>query len=304
MYPIQFKPILIYFGRKRLLILLICLLSSTELMAHSIFPLHGLLFFREPLAKWTLSKDIQTGISVHTANDKYALYININNINPGNLSDSVLIDAISNTVIRSFSDLPGGIRITHAVNVGSPAQVHYTYDLDKGMIVQVWQGRFLNASTMWIGRGDGSYRPHGTVKYLGKPVPAIEKLNTAQAVWAQDTAGTGFKPKGYVLNAAGQPTFRYIIYGSPVNDATTVMANGKGIHREIILQKQVDSLFMHLATGNHIEMLSDGSYAIDDKSYYIRIDDAGENKPVIREASGKQELIIPIQKKLTYSIIF
>lgn len=288
MYPIQFKPIPTYFGRKKLLILLICLLGGPRLMARPAFPSHGLSFSREPLAKWVLSKEMQASIPVE----------------PGNLTDSVLIDAVSNMVIRSFSDLPGGIRITHAVNVGSPAQVHYTYDLDKGMIVQVWRGRFLNASTMWIGRGDGSSRPLGDVKYLGKPVPAIEKLNTAQAAWAQDTVGTGFKPKGYVLNAAGQPTFRYVIYGSPVNDASTVMEGEKGIHREIVLQNQVEGLYMHLALGNHIEMLNDGSYAIDDKSYYIRIDDAGANKPVIREVSGKQELIIPIQKKLTYSIIF
>ena len=288
MYPIQFKPIPMYFGRKRLLILLICQLVSPTLMAHAAFPLHSSPFFREPLAKRALSKEMQPRIA----------------INPGNLSDSVLIDAVSNMVIRSFSDLPGGIRITHAVNVGSPAQVHYTYDLDKGMIVQVWHGRFLNASTMWIGRGDGSSRPLGDAKYLGKPVPAIEKLNTPQAAWAQDTAGTGFKPKGYVLNAAGQPTFRYVIYGSAVDDASTVMENGKGIHREIVLKNQVEGLYMHLAMGSHIEMLSDGSYAIDDKSYNIRIDDGGGNKPVIREVSGKQELIIPIQKKLTYSIIF
>jgi hypothetical protein len=225
---------------------------------------------------------------------------NVSNNDP---VDPILINATSNTILRSFSDLPGGIRVTHGVNVGSPELLHYTYDLDKGMIVEIWRGGFLDATPMWHDRGDGSSRPAGSVQYLGKPVPAIEKLSDANAAWALDTAGTGYRPKGYVLNADDVPAFKYIIYGSPVNDASSVMDKGQGIHREITLANAVDGLFYHLASGN-IETLGNGLYAIDDKSYYIRIDDAAGAKAVVRDAGGKQELIIPIQKKLTYSIIF
>jgi hypothetical protein len=188
--------------------------------------------------------------------------------------------------------------------VGSPEQVHYTYDLDKGMIVQIWRGGFLDATPMWHDRGDGSSRPAGSVQYLGKPVPGIEKLANAQAAWAPDTAGTGYKPKGYVLNANDQPAFKYFIYGSMVNDASTVITGGQGIRREITLQNPVDGLFAHLASGSNIEDLGNGLYTVDSKSYYIRIDDAGGAKPILRDADGKQELIIPIKAKLTYSIIF
>jgi hypothetical protein len=97
---------------------------------------------------------------------------NVSNNDP---VDPILINATSNTILRSFSDLPGGIRVTHGVNVGSPEQVHYTYDLDKGMIVQIWRGGFLDATPMWHDRGDGSSRPAGSVQYLGKPVPGILK---------------------------------------------------------------------------------------------------------------------------------
>lgn len=225
---------------------------------------------------------------------------NVSNNDP---VDPILINATSNTVLRSFSDLPGGIRVTHGVNVGSPELLHYTYDLDKGMIVEIWRGGFLDATPMWHDRGDGSSRPAGSVQYLGKPVPAIEKLSDANAAWALDTAGTGYRPKGYVLNADDVPAFKYNIYGTSVNDASSVMDKGQGIHREITLANAVDGLFYHLASGN-IETLGNGLYVIDDKSYYIRIDDAGGAKPVVRDAGGEQELIIPIQKKLTYSIIF
>lgn len=225
---------------------------------------------------------------------------NVSNNDP---VDPILINATSNTVLRSFSDLPGGIRVTHGVNVGSPELLHYTYDLDKGMIVELWRGGFLDATPMWHDRGDGSSRPAGSVQYLGKPVPAIEKLSDANTAWALDTAGTGYRPKGYVLNADDVPAFKYNIYGTSVNDASSVMDKGQGIHREITLANAVDGLFYHLASGN-IETLGNGLYVIDDRSYYIRIDDAGGAKPVVRDAGGKQELIIPIQKKLTYSIIF
>lgn len=226
------------------------------------------------------------------------------NVSSNDPIDPILINATSNTILRSFSDLPGGIRVTHGVNVGSTEQVHYTYDLDKGMIVEIWRGGFLDATPMWHDRGDGSSRPAGSFQYLGKPVPVIEKLANTQAPWAPDTAGTGYRPKGYILNADDQPTFMYVIYGSVVNDASRVIAGGQGIRRDIVLQKPVDGLFAHLATGDNIEELGNGLYIVDDKSYYIRIDDAGDAKPILRSAGGKQELIIPIKQKLTYSIIF
>jgi hypothetical protein len=60
---------------------------------------------------------------------------------------------------------------------------------------------------------------------------------------------------------------------------------------------------MRLASGNKIETFKNGLYIVDDK-YYIRLDDIGDAKPVVRSSGGMQELIAPIQQKLTYSIIF
>lgn len=45
-------------------------------------------------------------------------------------------------------------------------------------------------------------------------------------------------------------------------------------------------------------------YLVDDKSYYLRIDDAGNAKPIIRDVDGQKEMIVPIQDKLNYSILF
>ncbi len=84
----------------------------------------------------------------------------------------------------------------HAVSVGSPSNLHYTYDLEKGTVLQVWRGEFLDATPMWHDRGDGSSRPRGSVTLLGDDM-LLGKTN-GQSKWVADTTGSGYRPKGYV----------------------------------------------------------------------------------------------------------
>lgn len=225
------------------------------------------------------------------------------NVASGDPVDPILINAPVNVILRSFVDIDTA-RVTHAVNVGSLQQVHYTYDLDKGMIVQLWRGGFLDATPMWHSRGDGSSRATGMVQKFGRPMPAIEALSTPDAAWSADTTGSGYRPKGYVLDNNDQPTFRYQIYNNLVNDQTRVLPNGQGIHREISLQTPADNLFVRLAEASNIETVSDGLYLLNDKTYYLRLDNAATSKPVIRNVNGRQEMLIPIQNKISYSILF
>lgn len=91
--------------------------------------------------------------------------------------DPIMVEASTNTILRSFIDVPGvgtgspgtanprtaPVRVVHAVSVGSPEQVHYSYDLDKGAVIHVWRGQFLDATPMWHDRGNGVSRPMGVV---------------------------------------------------------------------------------------------------------------------------------------------
>jgi hypothetical protein len=43
---------------------------------------------------------------------------------------------------------------------------------------------------------------------------------------------------------------------------------------------------------------------VDDKSYYLKIDDAGGAKPIIRDSNGGKELLLPLQNSVTYSLLF
>lgn len=216
--------------------------------------------------------------------------------------DKILIGAHKNTILRSFTDLPGSIRVNHAVGVGSPEQLHYTYDLDNGMIVQLWRGDFLDATPMWHERGDGSTTPAGSVQYFGKPAPSVGILTAADAVWMTDTAGTGFKPKGYVLDNDRRPIFKYLMYGKLISDASTIMPDGRGLHRKLSIEGSIPGMTMRLAAGNKIEMVKKGIYCIDD-SYYVKLENEGGEKPFIRDIVGLQELIIPFNQTLTYAIL-
>jgi hypothetical protein len=221
-----------------------------------------------------------------------------------NAVDPILIGASENIVLRSFMDIPGGPRIVHAVSVGSPVQVHYTYDMDNASIVQVWRGGFLNATPMWHDRGDGSSRPLGTVQRFGRPVQSMARLENAQAGWPADSAGTSYRPKGYVLDAQGRPTFKYMIHGLAITDFTSPMADGTGLTREIRVENPTNVLYFRLANASSIEETSPGLYLIDGQSYYLRLDNANGPKPTLRDQNGRKELIIPVGTVLSYSILF
>ena len=218
--------------------------------------------------------------------------------------DPILIHAPTNTVLRSFMDMPGGTRITHAVSVGTPEGVHYTYDMDNGTIVQAWRGGFLDATPMWHERGDGSSRPTGSKQILSKPVLAIARLSSAADPWSKDTMATGFRPKGYSLDAQDRPVFRYFIHGATVTDAIRLAENNGGLTREINLQNAPADFYIRIADSKTLEDVGNGLYLLDDKSYYVRVDDAGGAKPIIRDQDGTKELLVPVKTKLKYSILF
>lgn len=233
-------------------------------------------------------------------------------------TDPILIDASVQPILRSFMDIPApatdasapagrrgkSFRIVHAVSVGSPEQVHYTYDMDNGALVQVWRGTFLDATPMWHDRGDGSSRPTGTVQQLGLPQLTIEKLASPTAAWQADTIGSGYRPKGYVLDENDHPTFKYLVYGSSVEDAIRVLPGSQGVRRELTVTNSSADLYARLCEGRSIEPMPNGLYAVDGKSYYVRVDDAAGATPVVRTINGRQELIVPVKGKLGYSILF
>jgi hypothetical protein len=222
-----------------------------------------------------------------------------------NLADPILVDAEHNTILRSFVDIPGDIRVVHSVSVGSPLQVHYTYDQDYGAVVQLWRGGFLDATPMWHSRGDGSSRPQGAVQYFGNPALTVATLPVADAPWPLDTAGSGYRAKGYVLDDQDVPIFKYLLKGTMVSDAIQVIGKSEGVHRQITLATAGSNRFVRLAQGKTIQDMKNGLYLINDKAYYLKLDDPATTKVMIREGiNGQKELVAPIQQTIGYTLLF
>jgi hypothetical protein len=248
----------------------------------------------------------EPGLGLHVSAPGLREYlISDKNVSLSGGADPIIVDAAEQPLLRSFMDLPDGPRVTHAISVGSPEQLHYTYDLGHGSLVQLWRGGFLDATPMWHDRGDGSSRPLGAVHHFTKkPELSIARLSSPQADWLSDTAGTSFRPKGYRLDGSGQPVFRYQLYGAMVEDAIGLIEGGRGIRRELRLDSPQEGLYVRLVRGASIEEHSRGMYLVDGKAYYLRLDDDGGAKAIVRNKSGAQELIIPLREKISYSILY
>jgi len=221
-----------------------------------------------------------------------------------NNPDPILVQAQLNTTLRSFMDIPGGPRVVHAISVGHPGRIHYSYDLDKGSLFQVWRGGFLDATPMWNNRGNGTSRVLGSPVHFGVPSLTVAKLATTGEPWPSDTAGTGYKPNGYVMDDLDLPTFRYGIYGRQVADAIRPLADGSGFTRTLTVTDGTDGLYVRLAAAPTIADQGKGVFLIGDNAWYLRVEETGKGKPFVRDGQGGQELLVPASQVIRYSIIF
>ena len=209
-------------------------------------------------------------------------------------TDPILISAKTNTVLRSFMDvptIPKTHRVTHAVSVGTASQIHYTYDMDAGALVQVWRGGFLDATPMWDNRGDGSSKPLDVPVFLG-----IEPTFFKDKLGLKDTIGTAYKPSGYTLDDADIPTFKYAMFGGSFTDKI-YPEEGHMLRRDI--QSTDANVTCKLANAKSIERLSDTLFAINDKAYFIRINIAQDVKILDNKLVAS-----PKNGQISYSILY
>lgn len=179
--------------------------------------------------------------------------------------------------------------------VGTPEKLHYAYDLAQGALLHAWSGSFVDATNMWHGRGESQLaRPLGNVvEFFSQPSFAI--LPNMQTTWPDTIVQeTSTYYEGYVLDSTGLPVFNYHLGNTQIHDYLYPEKDGnRALHREIRFQGDSRRLYCRLAEGNEITQLPDGSYAIDDKSYYLVVDHP-ENA-VQRNVGGKEELLWPVE---------
>jgi hypothetical protein len=184
-----------------------------------------------------------------------------------------------------------------AIGVGYPEEVNLAFDADQLRLALLWQGRFMDGSRHWNGRGDGFQPPLGekVIKRIaGAPLAVLAEANTP---WPKEVGKeAGYQFRGYQLDELRRPTFFYRFGTIEVEEKPQGTEQGKerGLSRTISLQaaQPVDKLYYRAAAGGKIERLADHRFRIDD-AYVIEFTLEGDAKPILRD-SGGPELIVPL----------
>ncbi len=207
-------------------------------------------------------------------------------------------------LLRAFLDFEGDRdrRLTHTMAVGEPGGSNYIYDLKSGTLLCIWRGGFVEATPMWFSTGDGSFRPVGAVQYLFTE-PQLALLDHQQAPFP-NKSGEDFRGKGYALDEEGKPVFTYLYKGGTVTDKLTPVQGDQMIRRTVSFSNLATGQhYYKLAEGTRITRLRDGSYAVNDKQYYLRPGSGTES--FVREVAGKQELVVKAEgQPIQYDLIW
>ena len=114
-------------------------------------------------------------------------------------------------VLRTFMDEAG----THAIAVGFPGQVHFSFDAEQVRLAAAWRGRFLDAQGTWFVRFAPQADPLGE-KLISLP-PGVPFVLLKQTSGGDDDLSepnfearkAGYQLLGYRLDKSGVPTFLY-----------------------------------------------------------------------------------------------
>ena len=198
-------------------------------------------------------------------------------------------------MIRSFID-HNDRKLTHAVSVGDPSQVNYSYNLTQGAILQIWKGDFLNTTEMWYERGEPqTATPSGAAVILAGTCPIYDNSLSIDTI-------ADYQYKGYTLSATGYPTFNYGYKKLQIQDQLT--PSEKGLKRVLTIKPAENNeiVKMRVAQGSSITPLGNGLYVIGQQAYYVELPKGVQ--PTIETYNGQKVLFVPVKDSLEYQLIW
>ena len=203
-------------------------------------------------------------------------------------------------MIRGFINYKDEKR-THAISVGDPQGVHYSYDLAHGSLLKVWKGGFADVTEMWEGRG---------IHQLLIPQEMSVELNehAIASQWNNETTpyplkiSNDIQSQGYRIDDNKRPIFIFSYQNLTLEDLYQPNTASDGLQRTLSINGESD-LYTRAARADHIEKINDEFYSIGGYYYFKNI---GESQPILREIDGFMELIYPLEKdkKIVYSIFW
>lgn len=199
----------------------------------------------------------------------------------------------------------------YAINVGTPAGVHYAYDFETGSILRVWRGNFLDMFEMWDGRGENQIaKPAGPGLTLNAK-PTVALLERSAHDWP-DAPEALWSSGGYVLEPDGQPMFLAQLASLTLRDRIAVSADGRGLTRTLNLggEKTDWQTWVLLAEGRSITAQTGGpGYIVGDREFYIDLPIDSAVRPFVRTRNGRQQLVLSVPanalaKPIVYTLVW
>ena len=192
---------------------------------------------------------------------------------------------------------------THALSVGDPSGVNFSYDLMEGSILNVWRGGFANVTNMWVGRGHSQLLlPQNAATALSAGIP-IASLSSTTSTWPSFRSDK-YKNKGYSILPSGLPKFNYEMGDLKIEDTLSPSSDGN-LARSIkfTTEKSLKNHWYKLASADAITKMPNGLYSIGGEYYFKSANDSDWE---IRTIKGSDELIAPVNNgsDLSYEIIW
>ncbi|GAB5443086.1 MAG: hypothetical protein Fues2KO_34350 [Fuerstiella sp.] len=163
------------------------------------------------------------------------------------------------------------------IGVGYPGGVNLAFDAEQLRLGLIWKGRFVDPGGVWYGQGHGRVRPLGSVLKFASG-PDIDDLEQPWAV--DDGRPPHHRFRGYSLDEAGRPAFRYEVGTVGVRDFFSEITNSSaevvGLRRQIecslVEDKDLQNkdeppprLRVRIATGQQIVQVTEREYRIGDR---------------------------------------
>ncbi len=176
--------------------------------------------------------------------------------------------------------------------VGHPERINLGFDAQEMRLALLWKGRFLDVSAHWRSQGMGRIRPRGTDIIVFPHGAPIARLESSQTPWPQAVGReAGFHFRGYDLDEANRPTFRYAFGGIEIEDFSYPSETDDRVRltRNLTFRSNTDEkLWLRAGTGKKIVGHEAGGFRIDDRMTITTSVDGS----LIRSAT---ELLVPVR---------
>ncbi len=194
------------------------------------------------------------------------------------------------TLLRGFV-MHRDEKLTHAISVGDPTGVHYSYDLLSGSLVKSWKGAFGDVTQMWRGRGVSQLlNPVNTAIMYPPGVPLREmEPNTEMDLTF----------KGYRIGSDERPVFLYE-WNTMLFEDHVIPIQNERLRRTITLKESGnDKTWFKLGEAAKIIQMENGLFNMDGQ-YYIEAD----QPTTIKRVENVDQLLVQISDNISYEILW